>query len=77
LSKTLKIVKTYWHDHSLDRSRGALSDVTIGFSNQPFSGEKCISWIFLKNPILTLKSFPSSLVPSQLLILNNGSITKS
>jgi hypothetical protein len=55
LHKKIKIVETYWHDHSLESSRGALSDFTI-FSIQPFSGEKCIFWIFLKklmcqNPI--------------------------
>jgi hypothetical protein len=32
LLKTIKIVETYWYDHSLESSRGALSDGTITFS---------------------------------------------
>jgi hypothetical protein len=38
---SLKIVETYWHDHSLESSRRALSDGTIIFSIQPF-----ICWFF-------------------------------
>jgi hypothetical protein len=35
----IKIVETYWHDHSLESSWGALSDGTICFSIQfqPFN----------------------------------------
>jgi hypothetical protein len=39
LPKKFKIVKTYWHDHSLESSWGALSDGAISFLIQPFSGE--------------------------------------
>jgi hypothetical protein len=39
IAKTFKIVETYWHDHSLDISRGAPADGTISFSIQPFSGD--------------------------------------
>jgi hypothetical protein len=49
LPKKFKIVETYWHDHSLESSGGALDDGTIRFSIQPFLGKKCIFWIFLKN----------------------------
>jgi hypothetical protein len=42
LAKKIKIVETYWHDHSLESSGVALSDGTISSSIQPFSGEKCI-----------------------------------
>jgi hypothetical protein len=45
-----KIVETYWHDHSLEKSWGALSDGTIGFLIQPFVGKKFIFRIFLKKP---------------------------
>jgi hypothetical protein len=38
--------------HSLKSSWGALSDGTISFSIQPFSGEKYIIWNFLINNIL-------------------------
>jgi hypothetical protein len=47
IAKKNNIVETYWHDHSLERSWGALSDGTISFSIQ-FSGEECFFWIFLK-----------------------------
>jgi hypothetical protein len=40
LPKEIQIVKTYWHDHSLESSWVALSDGTITFSIQLFSGEK-------------------------------------
>jgi hypothetical protein len=40
LAKKFKIVETYRHDHSLESSRGALSDGRIGFPIQPFSEEK-------------------------------------
>jgi hypothetical protein len=39
LSKTFNIVETYWRDHSLESSGGALSDGTISFLIQPFSGK--------------------------------------
>jgi hypothetical protein len=45
LPKIFKIAKTYWHDHLLESSCGALSDGTISFSIQSFLGEKCIFWI--------------------------------
>jgi hypothetical protein len=32
LPQKFKIVETYWHDHSLESSWGALSDDTISFS---------------------------------------------
>jgi hypothetical protein len=48
LPQKFKIVEIYWHDHSLERSWGALSDGTISFSIQPFSGGQYIFWIFLK-----------------------------
>jgi hypothetical protein len=38
--KQFKIVWTYWHDHSLESSWGALSDGTIGFPIQLFFGGK-------------------------------------
>jgi hypothetical protein len=38
LPKEFTIVQTYWHDHSLERSPGALFDGTVSFSIQPFSG---------------------------------------
>jgi hypothetical protein len=47
LQKNIKIVKTYWHDHSLESSWGALSDGTISFFDSTILG-KCIFWIFLK-----------------------------
>jgi hypothetical protein len=31
LPKTFSIVETYWHDHSLESSQGALSDDTLSF----------------------------------------------
>jgi hypothetical protein len=34
LAQKFKIVKTYWHDHSLESSWKALSDGTISFSIQ-------------------------------------------
>jgi hypothetical protein len=40
LAKQYKIVGTYWHDHSLERSWKALSDGTIICSIQPVFGEK-------------------------------------
>jgi hypothetical protein len=39
LPPKFKIVKTHWQDHSLGSSWGALSDNTISFPIQPFSGE--------------------------------------
>jgi hypothetical protein len=42
LPQKFMIVETYWHDHSLESSWGALSDGTISSSIQPFLGEKCI-----------------------------------
>jgi hypothetical protein len=36
LSKKINIVGTYWHDHSLESSWGALSDGTIVFPIQSF-----------------------------------------
>jgi hypothetical protein len=51
LPQKIKIVETYWPDHSLESSSGALSDGTISFSIHSFSGEKFISWFFsLKKP---------------------------
>jgi hypothetical protein len=44
--KIFKIVETYWHDHSLENSWGALSDGTIRFSIQPFSGGNAFSESF-------------------------------
>jgi hypothetical protein len=49
LPKKLKIVETNWHDHSLESSLGALSDGTVSFSIQPFSGENAFSEFFSKN----------------------------
>jgi hypothetical protein len=45
LPKKFKIIETYWHDPSLERSWGAPYDGTISFSFsiQPFSGRKKIS----------------------------------
>jgi hypothetical protein len=43
-----KIVKTYWHDHSVESSWGALSDGTISFPIQPFSGMHFLK--FFKKP---------------------------
>jgi hypothetical protein len=37
-TQIFKIVETYGHDHSLERSWGALSGGTISFSIQPFPG---------------------------------------
>jgi hypothetical protein len=34
--KNVKIVKTYWHDHSLESSWGALSDGTVNISIKSF-----------------------------------------
>jgi hypothetical protein len=45
--KNVKIVETYWHDHSFERSWGVLSNGTISFLIQPMSGEY-IFGIFLK-----------------------------
>jgi hypothetical protein len=36
LPQKFNIVETYWHDHSLESSWGALSDGTISFSIHPF-----------------------------------------
>jgi hypothetical protein len=47
-----KIVETYWHDHSLERSRGALSGGTIIFSIQPFSGKNIFRIFLQKTPLL-------------------------
>jgi hypothetical protein len=48
LTQKFMSVETYWHDHSLESSRGALSDSTICFSIlKPFLVE-FIFWIFLK-----------------------------
>jgi hypothetical protein len=55
LSKKIKIVETYRYNHSLESSRGALSDGAISLSIQSFSG-KCMSGIFLKTPLVFLKS---------------------
>jgi hypothetical protein len=46
LPENFKIVGTYWHDHSLESSWGALSDGTISFFIQPFSGENAFSGFF-------------------------------
>jgi hypothetical protein len=35
-----KIIETYWHDHSLESSGGALSDSTIRFSSYFFLKKK-------------------------------------
>jgi hypothetical protein len=48
LPQAFKIVETFWHDHSLESSWGALSDGTISFAIQLFSRGECIFWIFLK-----------------------------
>jgi hypothetical protein len=53
LPKKVKIVETYWHDHSLESSWGALFDGTIIFLFQPFLG-KCLFWNSLKKRELFL-----------------------
>jgi hypothetical protein len=40
LPNKFKIVKTYWHDHSLESSRGALSDGTISVSRGVAWGQR-------------------------------------
>jgi hypothetical protein len=47
-----KIVITYWHDHSLKSSWGALSDGTIHFSIQQFSEEKNALYFSEKTSVL-------------------------
>jgi hypothetical protein len=50
MPKISKIVKRYWHDHSLESSWGALSDGTIYILLiQPF-GENTFSEFFSKKP---------------------------
>jgi hypothetical protein len=39
LPQQVKIVETYWHDHSLESSWGPLSDGAISYPIHPFSGE--------------------------------------
>jgi hypothetical protein len=46
VQQNLRLVETYWHDHSLERSWGALSDGTISISGR----KKSIFCIFLKKP---------------------------
>jgi hypothetical protein len=69
LAKEFRIVETYWHDHSFERFWGALSDGTISFSIQPFSGEKCIFWYFF----LPQKT---EVLSSQTSLLHRNSIIK-
>jgi hypothetical protein len=57
LPQRFEFVETYWHDHSLESSWGALSDGTISLSIPPLSGEKCISWIFLQETSVLIKSW--------------------
>jgi hypothetical protein len=57
LIKQFNIVETYWHDHSLEKSKWALSDGTISLSFPPSSGDKLIFWFFLKKTPQTLKSY--------------------
>jgi hypothetical protein len=56
LPQKFKIVETYWHDHSLESSCGALSDGTIISSSQSF-------WIFLKKNLFLkeLRGFTNSI----------------
>jgi hypothetical protein len=46
LPKNIKIVETYWHDHSLQSTWGALYGGTIIYF---IFGEKYIFWIYLKS----------------------------
>jgi hypothetical protein len=52
LQHKLKTDETDRHDHSLERSRGALSGGTIRFPMHPFLGKKLFSEFFFKNPVL-------------------------
>jgi hypothetical protein len=57
IAQKVNIVETYWHDHALERSWGALSDGTTNFSIQPFSGD-AFSEFFAKTSlqkVLTLR----------------------
>jgi hypothetical protein len=49
--KIFKIVKTYWHDHSLESSWEALSDGTISFFYFPILGVLGGKWIFWICPL--------------------------
>jgi hypothetical protein len=50
LPKTVQIVETYCHDHSLESTWEALSDGTISFSILPSSGNAFSDFYFLKQP---------------------------
>jgi hypothetical protein len=54
LAKKFKIVETYWHDHALEISWGALSDGTgtISLLIQPLSGEKFSEFFRKKTSVL-------------------------
>jgi hypothetical protein len=49
LAKVFKIVKTYWHDHSLENLWEALSDGAISFSIQFILGGNQFSEFSSKN----------------------------
>jgi hypothetical protein len=55
LPKTFKGCRTYWHDHSLESSGGALSDGTISFSIRPILGE-IVHFLICFQKYLSLKS---------------------
>jgi hypothetical protein len=62
IDKKLKIFETYRHDHSLESSGEALSDVTMSFAINPFQGKKIYFLNFSKKPQSLMRLNP--LAPS-------------